>query len=134
MCPMYHIDHIIREVNHPFDDAAHTAYVNGAYRGADALGMLMQDFFCHDPAQMHYPELAERADFFKHKKEGVNTMCKIMQTLQDEGRAEGRAEGQLEMATNTALDMLRDHEPMEKIIKYSRLSEERIKELALQIH
>ena len=79
---------------------------------------------------MHYPELAERADFFKHKKEGVNTMCKIMQTLQDEGRAEG----QLEMATNTALDMLRDHEPMEKIIKYSRLSEERIKELALQIH
>ena len=92
----------------------------------------MQDFFCHDPAQMHYPELAERADFFKHKKEGVSTMCKIMQTLQEEGRAEGRAEGQLEMATNTALDMLRDHEPMEKIIKYSRLSEEQIKELALQ--
>ena len=57
-------------------------------------------------------------------------MCKIIQTLQDEGRAEG----QLEMATNTALDMLRDHEPMEKIIKYSRLSEERIKELALQLH
>ncbi len=83
---------------------------------------------------MHYPELAERADFFKHKKEGVNTMCKIMQILQDEGRAEGRAEGQLEMATNTALDMLRDNEPMEKIIKYSRLSEEQIKELALQIH
>ena len=87
---------------------------------------------------MHYPELAERADFFKHKKEGVNTMCNIMQTLHDEGRAEGRvegrAEGQLEMATNTALDMLRDNEPIEKIIKYSRLSEERIKELALQLH
>ena len=76
---------------------------------------------------MHYPELVERADFFKHKKEWINTMCKIMQALQDERRAEG----QLEMATNTALDMLRDHEPMEKIIKYSRLSEERIKELAL---
>jgi hypothetical protein len=138
MCPIYHIDHIIREVNQPFDDAAHTAYVNGAYRGTDALGLLMQDFFCHDPAKMHYTELAERADFFKHKKEGVNTMCKIMQTLHDEGRAEGRvegrAEGQLEMATNTALDMLRDNEPIEKIIKYSRLSEERIKELALQLH
>ena len=62
----------------------------------------MQDFFCHDPAQMHYPELAERADFFKHKKEGVSTMCKIMQTLQEEGRAEG----QLEMATNSKIIQL----------------------------
>ena len=116
-----------------FDDAAHTAYVNGAYRGADALGLLMQDFFCHDPAKMHYPELAERADFFKHKKEGVNTMCKIMQTLQDEGRAEGLATGRNEMATDTAMKMLRFNEPIEKIITYTNLSPERIAELAQQI-
>jgi len=141
MCPMYHIDHIIREVNQPFDDAAHTAYVNGAYRGADALGLLMQDFFCHDPAKMHYPELAERADFFKHKKEGVSTMCKIMQILQEEGRAEGlavgRAEGltvgRNEMATDTAMKMLRFNEPIEKIVTYTNLSPERIAELAQQI-
>ena len=141
MCPMYHIDHIIREVNQPFDDAAHTAYVNGAYRGADALGLLMQDFFCHDPAKMHYPELAERADFFKHKKEGVSTMCKIMRILQEEGRAEGlavgRAEGltvgRNEMATDTAMKMLRFNEPIEKIVTYTNLSPERIAELAQQI-
>jgi len=139
--PMYHIDHIVRELNQPFDDAAHTMYVNGAYRGTDALGLLMQDFFCHDPARMHYPELAERADFFKHKKEGVNTMCKIMQTLQEEGRAEGLAAGRAEgltvgrneMATDTAMKMLRFNEPIEKIVTYTNLSPERISELAKQI-
>ena len=94
----------------------------------------MQDFFCHDPAKMHYTELAERADFFKHKKEGVNTMCKIMQTLQDEGRAEGLAAGRNEMATDTAMKMLRFNEPIEKIVTYTNLSPERIAELAQQIH
>ena len=39
----------------------------------------------------------------------------------------------LEMAINTAIDMLRDDEPIEKIIKYSRLTEEQIRELASQI-
>jgi phosphoglycolate phosphatase-like HAD superfamily hydrolase len=78
-------------------------------------------------------ELAERADFFKHKKEGVNTMCKIMQTLHDEGRAEGIATGRNEMATDTAMKMLRFNEPIEKIVTYTNLSPERIAELAQQI-
>ena len=64
-------------------------------------------------------------------------MCKIMQTLQDEGRAEGRAEGlatgRNEMATDTAIKMLRFNEPIEKIITYTNLSPERIAELAQQI-
>lgn len=51
-----------------------------------------------------------------------------------EAHDEGRAEGTREMAINTAIDMLRDNEPIEKIIKYSRLTEEQIRELASQIH
>ena len=50
-----------------------------------------------------------------------------------EGRTEGRVEGLTEGRTETALDMLRDNEPMEKIIKYSHLPKERILELAQQI-
>ena len=60
-------------------------------------------------------------------------MCELMQKLQDEGRAEGRAEGRLEEQTSLAISMLRDKEPIDKIIKYSRLSPERIAELAKQI-
>ena len=61
------------------------------------------------------------------------TFAMKIQEAHDEGRAEGRAEGTREMAINTAIDMLRDDEPIEKIIKYSRLTEEQIRELASQI-
>lgn len=56
-----------------------------------------------------------------------------MREAHDDGRSEGRTEGITEGRTETALDMLRDNEPMEKIIKYSHLPKERILELAKQI-
>lgn len=135
--PMYHVERSIVELNKPFNDAAHIIYVNGEYRGDDDMGLLMQDFFCPDPAKMHFPELAKRADFLKHNNKGVKAMCEIMQKLQAEGHAaglaEGRLEGRLEERTSLALDMLRDKKPMEEIIKYSRLTPERVEELAQQI-
>ena len=50
-----------------------------------------------------------------------------------EGRKEGLTEGRNEEREEVAKEMLRDNEPLEKIIKYSHLSESRIKELAEQI-
>lgn len=90
----------------------------------------MHDFFCADPAKMHYKELAKRADYFKAETKGVNTMCEIMEQLQAEGRAEGRSQ----MAIDIAMDMLRDHKPIEEIVKYSRLPLERVQELAATLH
>jgi len=43
------------------------------------------------------------------------------------------AEGRNEEQEETAMDMLRDNKPLEEIVKYSHLPEERIKELAQQI-
>lgn len=68
--PMYHIERTITELNQTFEDAAHTIYVNGEYRGSDALGRLMQDFFCIEPAKMHYQELAKRTDFLNTNQRG----------------------------------------------------------------
>ena len=50
---MYHIERIITEINKPFEDATHTIYENSEYRGSDVLVLLMQDFFCIEPAKMH---------------------------------------------------------------------------------
>jgi len=61
------------------------------------------------------------------------TFAMKIQEAHDEGRAEGRAEGTREMAINTAIEMLRDNEPIAKIVKYSRLTEEQIQELASKI-
>ena len=102
--PLYHVERIIEELQQPFHDGAHILYVNGANRDDTPLGRLMQDFFCERPEEMHYKELAARADYFKADAEGVNTMCELMEKFGErkmeegrmEGRLEGRAEGRLE--------------------------------------
>ena len=98
-------------------------------RPADAPSLLRQ-LLCDNPAQMHYKVLAKRADFFKHETRGVNAVCEIMQELLKSEREEWLNEER----TSTAMEMLRDNEPMDKIIKYSRLSQQRIEELSKQLN
>jgi predicted transposase YdaD len=45
------------------------------------------------------------------------------------GKVEGRAEGKEENRMETAIEMLKDGEPLEKIEKYSKLSREQIEKL-----
>ena len=47
-----------------------------------------------------------------------------------EGHAQGLAEGERKNQEQTALDMLRDNMDMQRIMKYTHLSAERIAELA----
>ena len=48
----------------------------------------------------------------------------------DEGLAEGLAEGEAKKSRETALEMLKDREPLTKIMKYSKLAKEDILLLA----
>ena len=76
-----------------FGDDTHIVYVNGTYRGNDAIGKLMHDFSCSDPGDMVYPELASEASKYKNEK-GEVIVCDIMDELTMEARTEGRAEGE----------------------------------------
>ena len=135
--PLYHVERVVQELQRPFDDGAHILYVNGANRDDTPLGRLMQDFFCEDPEQMNYKELAERADYFKAEVKGVNTMCELMEKFGEkkleEGRIEGRIEGRLE-GQRRMLDMTRSllalNVPIDVIEKSSGLTRAEI--LALQ--
>ena len=49
-----------------------------------ALGQLMHDFSCTSADEMHYQILADRVRYFKEDKEGVATMCKIMEDMKNE--------------------------------------------------
>ena len=62
----------------------------------------MQDFFCENPEQMNYKELAERADYFKAEAEGVNAMCELMEKFGERKMEEGR----MESARRTAAALL----------------------------
>lgn len=126
--PVYHIDRTIRETGTPFGDGSHIIYVNGAWRDDSPIGMLMQDFCCTDPEEMHYEVLADRVRYFKEDKEGIHTMCKIWEEVLEEGVEKGvkigRKEGAqenlvqnlkllaLQMSVDQAMDLL--HIPAEE--------------------
>ena len=83
---------------------------------------LMHDFFCTDPDEMHYKQLADKVRYFKENEEGVRTMCATLEKMRDETAERTRIQ--------MALDMIKDSKlSIEDIAKYSRLAVERVKEL-----
>ena len=75
-------------------------------------------------------ELREYASENSEKEGEERTMCKAITELIEDGREEGRAEGKFEGKTEErieiAREMLKDKEPLEKIMKYSRLTREEV--------
>ncbi len=76
--PMYHVERVVQETGEDFKDKAHILYINGQYRGHDAVGRLMEDFFAVDPNEMNYKELADRAKYFKEPGKGADMMSDVM--------------------------------------------------------
>ena len=86
--PVYHIERTIRETGSLFGDGSHILYVNGSWRDESPVGRLMHDFSCTEPDDMNYALLADRVRYFKEDKEGVQTMCKIIEDYAKEAAKE----------------------------------------------
>ena len=91
---IYHVERVVHETNKPFGDGTHIIYVNGSYKddSDSALGNLIHDFFCENPAEMKHQQLAQRVSFMKDNKREVKKMCKLMEDLQNEAREEAKKE------------------------------------------
>ncbi len=133
--PLYTVNRTISELDHAiFADESHIIYVNGEVRTETALGELMQDFFCNDPDKMHYKVLSKRAGYFKEDKEGVDTMCKLMEDYAEKRAIEAARiaaektarESSLSFAVELWNDGMRD---MEKIAKLTKLPLDEVKKL-----
>lgn len=107
---IYHIDRIVQETGEPFGDEAHIIYVNGAYRDVSPLGLLMHDFACSNPADMHYKILADKTRYFKENEKGVAAMCKVVEDLCNDAKIEEKKESAI------------------RLLKQGKLSEEEIAE------
>lgn len=124
--PLHRINRYDQDLGVPFDDGSHIVYVNGAYRGDSPIGLLMHDFSCTDPAEMHYNALADRVRFYKESKEGIAIMCKVMEDMREQSLQEGRKE----RAVETAKRMLADGVlSLEKIAEYVGLNLDEVKKL-----
>ena len=117
--PIYRIERRILEIDEPFNDGEHILYVNGEDKNSvTELGRLMHDFFCTDPDDMHYPELANKVRYFKEDKKGVQSMCKMMEEMRNAVRIEN------------ARKMLADGLSIEKVAQYSGLPLKTVRELS----
>ena len=58
--PIYNIQRYIDENGKAFADGSHIIYVNSKIQDDTPLGRLMHDFYCADPNEMYYKELAEK--------------------------------------------------------------------------
>lgn len=94
--PIYHIERVILETGELFGDGSHIIYVNGKKQDDTPLGKLMQDFWCKNPKNMHYLELAAENRRLKETEEGMKQMESVADRIFVEGRIEGREEGREE--------------------------------------
>ena len=104
--PAYQVERMYLEDKTPFGDGTHIIFVNGEYRGDDAIGNLMNDFFCTGADQMKNEVLADRMTFFKETEEGQRELSGIELVIEARGRAEGRAEGKTEGKTEVAAKLI----------------------------
>ncbi len=97
--PVYTIDRHFRETDEFFDDGSHIIYVNGAYKGDDAIGNLVHDFACKESKDMYYPELAKGMKHFKEEG-GRKKMCEAVEKYGDRRAESARINNLLENVRN----------------------------------
>ena len=127
--PLYRIERRIEETGELFNDGEHIIYVNGADRnGSTELGKLMHDFFCTNPDDMNYQQLAKKVRYFKEDEKGVAAMCKVMEDMRNETARIAAERRSIEIAKRLIADGI----VLEKVADYSGLTLEKVQELAKQ--
>lgn len=125
--PLYSIERRIEETNETFDDGEHIVYVNGADKDASTeLGKLMHDFFCTNPDDMHYKELADKVRYFKEDEKGMAAMCKVMEDMRNESARDAKWKQVVE-SVRRWLSMGLSHE---QIAKGEGISLDQVREIA----
>ncbi|MCM1201255.1 MAG: PD-(D/E)XK nuclease family transposase [Bacteroides fragilis] len=88
--PIYTINRHFEEIDDLFDDGSHIIYVNGGYKGNDAVGKLMHDFGCRESKDMYYSELAKGVKHFKEEEGGRRAMCEAVERYAEKKAVEER--------------------------------------------
>ena len=77
--PLYYVDRYIKETEETFGDGSHIIYVNGSYKGDDAIGKLVSDFHQTDSEKMYYSELADGVEHYKETEKGRGNMSEAVE-------------------------------------------------------
>ncbi len=112
-------------------------YVNGDYRGDNALGRLMHDFSTPDADKMYFNELASKVRFHKQDEQGVEMASKIVEEYGDIRAAEalkiGIQQGEEKKAIEDARNFYVNGASIELIAKSLKMTEEQVKEIVKDV-
>lgn len=112
-------------------------YVNGDYRGDNALGRLMHDFSTPDADKMYFNELASKVRFHKQDEQGVEMASKIVEEYGDIRAAEalkiGIQQGEEKKAIEDARNFYVNGASIELIAKSLNMTEEQVKEIVKDV-
>ena len=121
-----------------FDDGCNIMYVNGQYKGEDALGKLMHDFSTPNADEMYYKELAEKVRFYKQDETGVQMASRVVEEYGNERAAEALQQGLQQGAQQQAIEAAKNLLRMglgthEQIAQAQTLPLKKVQELAEEI-
>jgi len=91
---VYHINRTVEETGKKFGDGAHIIYINAKIQDETPVGKLMHDFMCTRAEDMHYPVLADKVRYLKEDEKEVESMCKIMEEIEERGIQYGEKRGE----------------------------------------
>ena len=121
-----------------FDDGCNIMYVNGQYKGEDALGKLMHDFSTPNADEMYYKELAEKVRFYKQDETGVQMASRVVEEYGNERAAEALQQGIQQGAQQQAIEAAKNLLRMgilthEQIAQAQTLPLKKVQELAEEV-
>ncbi len=102
--PICHVERMIIETGEPFGDEEHIIFVNSEIQDDTELGKLMHDFYCTNYRDMNYQVLADRVKYFKEETEGIESMGKFREEIEEERSVE-IAERLLQLGKNSYEDI-----------------------------
>jgi predicted thioesterase len=106
--PLYRVERALCETGEKFGDGSHIIYVNGSYKGDDAIGKLVHDFRCSNADDMYYRQLADGVRYYKEA--GGKRMSEAVERYVEK-RAEERAMALSEaLAEKKATERVREAE------------------------
>jgi hypothetical protein len=121
--PIYTINRHFEEIEDLFDDGSHIIYVNGSYKGDDAIGRMMHDFGCKESKDIYYPELAKGVKHFKEEG-GRKIMCEAVEEYAKSYAEQYAENSRMDERLNTIRKMIQKNYSKEQILDLGFTAEE----------
>ena len=83
--PIYHIQRTVKELQTDFNDESYIIYVNSKKHEDTELVKLMHDFHCKNADDMNSEILAKKVRELKETPKGVDSMCRELEELYNNG-------------------------------------------------